>query len=77
MDTGRFGRLRELLRVLPTAIVLWVGSRFVFDLITSKPQFWTSRERFVEFLWNGAVFLPLMVFILLIVIKQYDTGNKA
>lgn len=77
MDTGRLGRLRELVRVLPAAIVLWVGSRFVFDLITSKPQFWTSRDLFVEFLWNGAVFLPLMVFILLLVSRQYNTGNKA
>ena len=73
METSR---LREIIRVVPAALALWVGSRFVFDLITVKPQFWTSREKFIEFLWNGVFFVPLMIFILLLVLRKYDTGNN-
>ena len=70
-------RFRDIVRVLPAAIVLWVGSRFVMDLVTITPQFWTSRERFEAFLQNGVIFVPLMVFILLLVVRRYGAGDKS
>ncbi|MBM3608979.1 MAG: hypothetical protein FJX29_11105 [Alphaproteobacteria bacterium] len=72
-----FAPMRDIIRVLPAAIALWVGSRFVMDLITITPQFWTSRQRFEAFLQNGVIFVPLMVFILLLVVKRYGAGDKS
>lgn len=68
---------REIVRVLPAALALWVGSRFVMDLITITPQFWTSRQRFEAFLQNGVIFVPIMVFVLLLVVKRYGAGDKS
>ena len=64
-------RIRQIIRVLPTAIVLWIASRVFFDLITRKPMFWSSKETWAELAWNGAVFVPLMIFILIISVQKF------
>lgn len=69
-------RLRQILRVLPTAIVLWIGSRVFFDFITRKPMFWSSKETWAELAWNGAIFVPLMIFILIFATQKYKTDSK-
>ena len=69
-------RLRQIIRVLPTAFVLWLGSRVFFDFVTRKPMFWTSKETWAELAWNGAVFLPLMIFLLLLALQKYKPEAK-
>jgi hypothetical protein len=64
-------RLRQVIRVLPTAIVLWLGSRVFFDFVTRKPMFWSSKETWAELAWNGALFVPVMVFILVLAVHKY------
>lgn len=68
-------RLRQVVRVLPTALVLWLGSRVFFDFVTRKPMFWTSKETWTELAWNGAFFVPLMVFVLVFAVNKYKTGS--
>jgi hypothetical protein len=64
-------RIRQIVRVLPTAFVLWIGSRVLFDFFTRKPMFWSSKETWAELAWNGAVFVPLMIFILIISVQKF------
>ena len=64
-------RIRQIVRVLPTAIALWIGSRVLFDFITRKPMFWSSRETWAELAWNGAVFVPVMIFILILSVHKF------
>ena len=69
-------RIRQILKVLPTAIVLWLGSRVLFDFITRKPMFWSSKEAMAELAWNGALFVPVMVFILILAVHKYKPEAK-
>ncbi len=66
-------RIRQIIRVLPTAIVLWIGSHMLFGFITRKPPFWSSKEALAELAWNGAIFVPLMIFILVLSVKKYQS----
>ena len=68
--------LLQILRVLPTALVLWVASRLFFDAVTRKPMFWSSNEAFVAFAWNGAFFVPIMVLVLIYVTTKYNSGSR-
>ena len=69
-------RIRQIVRVLPTAIVLWIGSRVLFDFFTRKPMFWSSKETMAEMAWNGALFVPVMVFILILAVHKYKPEAK-
>lgn len=66
----------QIMRVLPTALALWIVSRLFFDAVTRKPVFWSSREAFVAFAWNGAFFVPIMVLVLIFISAKYKSGNS-
>jgi len=46
-DAG--ARLREAIRYIPLAILIFVASRILFDLLASKPMFWSSDESLLAF----------------------------
>ena len=69
-------RFHEILRTLPVAIVLYLLSRVFFDLLSGKPQFWTSEEAFLLLLWNPCFAIPFIVFGLLVAAHRNSPGNK-
>ena len=68
-------RLSEVARILPVAIVLYLLSRVFFDVLTGKPQFWTSEEAFVLLLWNACFAIPFIVFGLLVAAHRNTPGK--
>ena len=69
-------RVRQIVRVLPMALVLWLGSRVFFDFVTRQPMFWSSKETLAALALNGALFVPLMVFVLVLVMHKYNPETK-
>ena len=69
-------RIKQIIRVLPFAIVLWLGSHVIFGFITRKPPFWYSKETWAELAWNGAIFVPVMIFILIFAVKKNQTEDN-
>ena len=55
-------RLLEALRLLPVAIVLFVASRVLFDLLAAREPFWMTREDTLQALWSGCFIVPFMLF---------------
>ena len=71
----RNDRLRDLLRLLPFAILLFLISRVLFDFIAGRPQFWASRQLFEGMLWNACFIIPFILFGLLVAAQRNQTGS--
>lgn len=67
-------RAREAMRFLPLAILIFLGSRLLFDLLAQRPMFWASRESFVAMLWSGLISGPFILFALMVA-AQRNTGK--
>jgi hypothetical protein len=68
-------RLREVLRFLPVAVVMYLVSRVMFDFITNKPQFWQAEGGWVTLLWNASFAIPFIVFALMVASQRKSSGN--
>ena len=67
-------RGQEALRFLPLAILIFLGSRLLFDLLAQRPMFWASRESLVAMLWSGLISGPFILFALMVA-AQRNTGK--
>ena len=73
-DAG--ARLREAIRYIPLALIIFVASRILFDLLASKPMFWSSEESLLAFLWSGLIAGPFILFALMVSAqKNKSSGN--
>jgi len=68
-------RLRELIRVLPMAIGLFVVSRVAFDLLSQREPFWMSRDDMIQTLWSGCFIVPFMLFGLMVARQRQNIGK--
>jgi hypothetical protein len=68
-------RVREALRYLPIATLMYLISRVLFDLMAGQPQFWQSRETFVLLIWNACFAIPFIVFALMVAVQRKKSGN--
>lgn len=68
-------RLRDALRFLPLAIILYVASRILFDLLGGRPMFWSSPDEISVFLWKALVFIPVILFALLVAAQRNQSRN--
>ena len=71
----RTERLREMLRLLPMALVLFVASRVIFDLLSLREPFWMTREDTIQMLWSGCFIVPFMLFGLMVARQRANTGK--
>jgi hypothetical protein len=72
-DAG--ARLREATRYIPLAILIFVASRILFDLLADKPMFWSSDESLLAFLWSGLIAGPFILFALMVSAQKNKSGN--
>jgi hypothetical protein len=63
-------RVREALRFVPLATILFVVSRILFDLLAGRPMFWSSHEGVVDLLWKAVVFIPVVLFALMVAAQR-------
>ncbi len=68
-------RFKEVLRFLPVAVLMYLVSRMLFDLLAGKPQFWSSEEAFTLLLWNACFAIPFIVFALMVAAQRKSSGN--
>jgi hypothetical protein len=68
-------RLREMLRFLPIAIVLYLLSGVLFNFMAGRPQFWSSEEAFLGLLWNACFGIPFIVFGLMVAASRKSSGR--
>ncbi len=68
-------RLREILVLLPVAIVLFVVSRVAFDLLAQRDPFWMTRQDTIQMLWSGCFIVPFMLFGLAVARQRQTPGN--
>ena len=68
-------RIREILRLLPAAVVLFVVSRVLFDLLSLHEPFWMSRESVIQTLWSGCFIVPFMLFGLAVARQRQNVGK--
>jgi hypothetical protein len=68
-------RLRDMLRFLPIALVMYLVSGVLFDLLAGRPQFWTSREAFLTLLWNACFGVPFITFGLMVAASRKPSGR--
>jgi hypothetical protein len=73
-DDPKPSRPREALRFLPLAIMIFLGSRLLFDLLAQRPMFWSSQESFIAMLWSGLISGPFILFALMVA-AQRNTGK--
>jgi hypothetical protein len=69
-------RLREILGLLPASILLFVVSRFLFDLLAGREPFWMTREDTVQLLWSGCFIVPFMLFGLMVARQRQMSGTR-
>lgn len=72
---NRADRLRQLVRLLPVAIVLFLVSRVLFDFIAGRPQFWASHDLLLALAWNACFVIPFILFGLLVSAERAKTGR--
>ena len=68
-------RVREILRLLPMALVLFVVSRVLFDLLSLREPFWMTREDTIQMLWSGCFIVPFMLFGLAVARQRQKSGS--
>jgi hypothetical protein len=68
-------RVREILRLLPAAVLLFVVSRFLFDMLSQREPFWMTREDTIQMLWSGCFIVPFMLFGLAVARQRQNTGK--
>ena len=68
-------RIREIVKLLPMAILLFVVSRFLFDMLSQREPFWMSREDTIQMLWSGCFIIPFMLFGLAVARQRQNLGN--
>ena len=71
----RLGRLKELARLFPFALMLYLISRVLFDFIAGRPQFWASHDLLMGLLWNACFVVPFILFGLLVAAQRNKTGS--
>lgn len=59
-------RLREVVRYIPLTLIILVASRVLFDLLASRPMFWSSDEGINSLLWSGLIAGPFILFALMV-----------
>ncbi len=68
-------RLRDVVKFIPVAVVMYLVSRVLFDLLAGRPQFWASEETFVLLLWNACFAIPFIVFALMVASQRKSSGS--
>ena len=68
-------RVREILRLVPAALVLFVVSRFLFDMLSQREPFWMTREDTIQMLWSGCFIVPFMLFGLMVARQRQNSGK--
>ncbi len=68
-------RVREILRLLPMAVGLFVVSRVIFDLLSLREPFWMTREDTIQMLWSGCFIVPFMLFGLAVARQRQKSGS--
>jgi len=68
-------RLRDAVRFLPMAIILFVVSRVLFDLLAGRSMFWSTSEELEAFLWKALLFIPVILFALLVAAQRNQSRN--
>ena len=68
-------RVREILRLLPMAVGLFVVSRVIFDLLSLREPFWMTREDTIQMLWSGCFLVPFMLVGLAVARQRQKSGS--
>jgi len=68
-------KIREIVRLLPMTLVLFVISRVAFDLLSQRPPFWMSNDTIIQTLWSGCFIVPFMLFGLAVARQRHNAGN--
>jgi hypothetical protein len=69
-------RIREIIGLLPLAIVLYLVSKIMFDLLSGRPAFWNAENGFITLLWNGCFVLPFLLFGLAVAKQRQKSGTE-
>ena len=69
-------RLKEIARLLPMALALFLLSRVLFDLFAGRSPFWSSNEGWVSLLWSACLVVPFMLFALAVA-QQRQGGDRS